>query len=98
MEILSEFMEAYGKSDIVFKKLVNEHRYEQIKMLCIDMRGLTGTIGAYEMQELINKIHQAILYKNQATLPGFINSYHNEIMALNSAIEEYLSNSDYKVA
>jgi CheY-like chemotaxis protein/signal transduction histidine kinase len=98
MEILSEFMEAYGKSDVVFKKLVNEHRYEQIKMLCIDMRGLTGTIGAYEMQELINKIHQAILYKNQATLPGFINSYHNEIMALNSAIEEYLSNSDYKVA
>ncbi|OQX50145.1 MAG: hypothetical protein B5M46_01505, partial [Epsilonproteobacteria bacterium 4484_20] len=91
MEVLSEFMAAYGKSDILFKKLVNEHRYEQIKMLCIDMRGLTGTIGAHDMLELVNKIHHAILYKNQATLPDFIHRYHSEITALNSSIEEYLS-------
>ncbi len=96
MEVLSEFMAAYGKSDILFKKLVNEHRYEQIKMLCIDMRGLTGTIGAHDMLELVNKIHHAILYKNQATLPDFIHRYHSEITALNSSIEEYLSLSGYK--
>ena len=96
MEVLSEFMAAYGKSDILYKKLVNEHRYEQIKMLCIDMRGLTGTIGAHDMLELVNKIHHAILYKNQATLPDFIHRYHSEITALNSSIEEYLSLSGYK--
>ncbi len=97
MEILSEFMEAYGKSDVLFKKLVNEHRYEQVKMLCIDMRGLTGTIGAYDMLEVVNKIHQAILYKNQAVLPDFISRYHNEISILNSSIAEYLSYSDSEV-
>jgi CheY-like chemotaxis protein len=96
LEILSEFIAAYGKSDILFKKLVNEHRYEQIKMLCIDMRGLTGTIGAHDMMALVNKIHQVLLYKNQATLPEYINRYHREITKLDSAIEEYLSRSEYK--
>jgi len=98
MEILSEFMEAYGKSDMLFKKLVQEHRYEQIRMLCIDMRGLAGTIGAYDMLEVVNKIHHAILYKNQARLPDFIGRYHSEITKLNKSIETYLSLSGYKAA
>ena len=97
-EVLREFMAAYGKSDALFEKLVKEHRCEQIKMLCIDMRGLTGTIGAHEMLDLINKIHQTLLYKKQELLPNFIQNYVNEIAVLNHAIEEYLSNSDYKVA
>jgi CheY-like chemotaxis protein/signal transduction histidine kinase len=36
MEVLREFNVAYGQSGDVFEKLVSEHRYEQIKMLCID--------------------------------------------------------------
>jgi len=98
LEVLHEFMEAYGQSDQLFEKLVREHRHEQIKMLCIDMRGLTGTIGAHEMLNVINKIHQAILYKKEALLPNFIENYREEIGVLNRAIEEYLSHSGYKIA
>jgi CheY-like chemotaxis protein/signal transduction histidine kinase len=98
MEILSEFMEAYGKSDILFQKLVKEHRYEQVRMLCIDMRGLTGTIGAYDMLEVVNKIHHALLYNNQGALPEFIGRYHHEIIRLNHSIEAYLSLSGYKAS
>jgi len=97
-EVLSEFMAAYGQSDTLFEKLVKEHRYEQIKMLCIDMRGLTGTIGAHEMLDLINKIHQMILYKKEELLPNFVPSYAKEISILNNTIKEYLALSDYKSA
>ena len=98
MEILSEFMEAYGNSDTLFKKLVEEFRYEQIKMLCIDMRGLTGTIGAYDMLEVVNKIHQAIIYRNFGLLTDYIDYYHRELSILKKAIEEYLSVSGHKAA
>jgi len=98
MEVLSEFLEAYGNSDLLFKKLVEEYRYEQIKMLCIDMRGLTGTIGAYDMLEVVNKIHQAILYRNFGLLTDYIEEYHRELSALKKAIEEYLDVSGHKAA
>ena len=98
MEVLSEFMEAYGNSDLLFKKLVEEYRYEQIKMLCIDMRGLTGTIGAYDMLEVVNKIHQAILYRNFGLLTDYIDGYHRELSVLKKAIEEYLDVSGHKAA
>jgi len=97
-EVLGEFLEAYGNSDLLFKKLVEEYRYEQIKMLCIDMRGLTGTIGAYDMLEVVNKIHQAILYRNFGLLTDYIDEYHRELSALKKAIEEYLDVSSHKAA
>ena len=95
MELLSEFLSAYRSSDMLFKKLVHEYRHEQIKMLCIDMRGLTGAIGAHDMQELVSMIFQAILYRKHNTLPDFIDRYHQEITALNNAIEKYLLLNDY---
>jgi len=98
MEVLKEFKEAYGKSDLLFEKLVKEHRYEQIKMLCVDMRGLTGTIGAHEMLALINKIHQTILYKKEELLVNMIPTYKTEIALLNRAIGKYLALSNYKSA
>jgi len=97
-EVLREFIDAYGKSDTLFEKLVREHRYEQLKMLCIDMRGLTGTIGAYDMLDLINKIHQAILYKKQNILPSYIIPYQQEIGKLNASIKEYISFEDFSAA
>jgi len=96
MEVLNEFLEAYGESDALFEKLVNEHRYEQIKMLCIDMRGLAGTIGAHDMLEIVNKIHHAILYKIESTLPNFVKVYHEELTILNNSIKEYLSLHNYE--
>ncbi|AKF25489.1 hypothetical protein YH65_08980 [Sulfurovum lithotrophicum] len=97
-EVLHEFFEAYGNSDLLFKKLVEEYRYEQIKMLCIDMRGLTGAIGAYDMLEVVNRIHQAILYRNFGLLTDYIEEYHRELSVLKKAIEEYLSPSAQKAA
>ena len=75
MEILKEFVDAYGQSNELFSKLVREHRYEQVKMLCLDMKGLTGTIGAKDMYELINQINQCVIYNKQELLVSYTDTY-----------------------
>ncbi len=90
MEILSEFAEAYGKSDKVFEKLIHEHRYEQLKMLCLDMKGLSGTIGAKEMNEEVGKVQKLLLYKSHEQLPAHIDSYRTELKQLIKSINLYL--------
>lgn len=90
-EVLKEFMDAYAQSDAVFEKLVNEQRYMQVKMLCLDMKGLTGTIGAKEMHIVINEIHQHIIYKKPELLHSYISRYKTELAKLNTSIKTYLS-------
>jgi CheY-like chemotaxis protein len=90
-EVLKEFTTAYGTSDEIFTKLIQEHRYEQVKMLCIDMRGLTGTIGAEDMHALINEILNQILYKKYELLSNYNEKYKFEIQTLNRSIEKYIA-------
>lgn len=91
IEILREFLDAYGNSAELFAKLVREHRYEQIKMLCIDMKGLSGTIGAKEMFGLIMKIHQKVLYHQEDMLVDYIDVYSRELKKLTDEIKRYLN-------
>jgi len=91
VEILKEFMDAYGQSSDLFAKLVREHRYEQIKMLCLDMKGLTGSIGAKDMYQLTNEIYQQIIYNKQELLPNYIDLYQKECNELNKSIERYIA-------
>ena len=90
LEVLKEFSEAYGSSDEVFVKLIREHRFEQIKMLCIDMRGLSGSIGAEDMHALMNDILQQILYKKFDMLNNYKEKYIFEIQTLNRSILQYI--------
>jgi len=91
MEILKEFLDAYGNSAEQFEKLVREQRYEQIKMLCVDMKGLTGTIGAGEMYMLVMKIHHQVLYRQEEILTDYIVPYRETLQHLKDEINTYLS-------
>ncbi|MEA1953893.1 MAG: response regulator [Campylobacterota bacterium] len=90
IEIIHEFLDAYGQSSELFAKLVQEHRFEQMKMLCIDLKGLTGAIGAKDMHELINEIYQRIIYNKQDLLPNYVSLYEKEFSKLIETIETYL--------
>lgn len=89
-EVLKEFTTAYGKSDELFVKLLAEHRFEQIKMLCVDMRGLSGTLGAYDMQNLMVDILQQLLYKKYEFLKNYKEKYIFELNVLNRSISQYI--------
>ena len=91
MEIIYEFNSVYGNSAELFKKLVLEHRYEQVKMLCIDLQGLTGAIGANDMHSLITEIYQRLLYNKQELLPKYIERYTFEMNTLSESIQKVTS-------
>jgi len=90
LEILKEFIDAYGQSYEVFEKLVNEHRYEQLKMLCLDMRGLSGTIGAKDMNIKIDEIQKLLLYNKHDLLHSYIDIYKKELLKLAKSIHLYI--------
>lgn len=90
-EILKEFLDAYAQSDIVFENLVREERYGQVKMLCLDMKGLTGTIGAKEMHVIIKEIYQYIIYNKPELIHSYIDKYKKELAKLKKSIDMYLS-------
>ena len=90
-EVLREFSDAYAQSDEVFASLVQEQRFGQVKLLCLDMKGLTGTIGAKEMHTLINEIYQYLIYKKPELLHSYVDRYKAELAKLNRSIDIYLS-------
>ncbi len=92
VEILKEFIEAYGESDEVFSTLVNEHRYEQLKMLCLDMRGLSATIGAEDMYIKIDEVQKLLLYNKHNLLDKYISIYRKELAKMGQSIDLYLQN------
>lgn len=91
LEVLKEFSEAYGTSDDIFVKLIREHRFEQVKMLCVDMRGLTGSIGAEDMHDLVTDILQQLLYKKYEMISNYKEKYIFEIQTLNKSITQYIN-------
>ena len=94
IELLKEFIEAYGESDQTFETLIGEKRYEQIKMLCIDMRGLSGTIGATGLHDLMNEVYKHILFNKHELLGGYVKKYTKEMAKVRKAIEAYLFSKD----
>jgi CheY-like chemotaxis protein len=90
-EILVEFLDAYGDSGEVFKKLVNDFRFEQLRMLCIDIKGLTGSIGAEDMHKLSTEIIQMLIYKKHELIPTFVQPYIDELNKINNSINRYIS-------
>lgn len=90
-EVLREFLSTYGESDLLFEKLVHEKRYEQIKIFCMDMKGLAGTIGAVEMYTILNEIHQYLIYKKPELIDGYVKRFRETFQTLKNSIERYLS-------
>jgi len=90
IEVLKEFIAAYGESDKVVETLVVEHRYEQLKMLCLDMKGLSSTIGAEEIHLEVSEIYKYLLYKKYQILPNYIKIYKRLLIELNKSINLYL--------
>ncbi|MDQ7067953.1 MAG: response regulator [Sulfurimonas sp.] len=89
-EILSEFKDAYGDTDKVFHKLLEDYRYEQLRILCIDIKGLTGSIGAEKLHNIVTDMLQKLSLKKYDYLPELIIQYTKELKLINNSINKYL--------
>jgi len=92
-EVLNEFILAYGESDETIRRMINENRYQQAKRLCLDMKGITAAIGAYEMFDIVDAMHKQYIYNNLHLIPKFVDTYHDGLVKLLVAIEHYKSES-----
>jgi len=86
-KVLKEFIDSYGESDKLFEKLIMEKRYLQAKNLCLDMKGITGAIGAKDMNALLVEIHQLFMYNLDRKLIDYIDKYAMEMEKLLLNIE-----------
>ena len=90
-EVLEEFLEAFGESDVVFENLVYDYRFEQLRLMCIDIRGVAGSIGAKDMYDLVVEILQMILIKKYNTMDVYQTRFKKELQRLKDSINIYLS-------
>jgi CheY-like chemotaxis protein len=89
-EVLQEFQDAFGECDILFEKLVYDFRYEQVRMLMVDIRGLSGAIGAMQLHEISIEVLQLILFKKYELLDEEVKKFKKEMQRLNNEITLYL--------
>jgi CheY-like chemotaxis protein len=89
-EILQEFLTTYHESAKLYEKLIHDFRYEQVRMLCLDMKGLSALIGASELHTLMLEIHQQLIFKKFDMLGGYTKTFYEKIDMLNHSIEEYI--------
>lgn len=90
-EILTEFRDAYGHTDKVFEKLINDFRYEQLRILCIDIKGLTGSIGAEKLHLIVTDMLKKLSLKKYDYIPELIKQYSKELTLINNSINKYLN-------
>ncbi|NPA66551.1 MAG: response regulator [Epsilonproteobacteria bacterium] len=89
-EVLKEFQDAFGKSDELYQKLVQDFRYEQLRMFIVDLRGITSAIGANKLHELSLEILHLLLFKKYNLLDDYIDKFKEEMQKLNKDINTYL--------
>lgn len=89
-EILAEFLATYQDSAHIFEKLINDFRYEQVRMLCLDIKGLSGIIGATDLHTLMYDIHHQLVFKKFDVLSGYVKTFHETVEIVNRSIKEYL--------
>lgn len=89
-EILSEFRDAYGQTDKTFEKLLHDYRYEQLRILCVDVKGLAGTIGAEKLHSIVTDILNKLSLKKHDYIPELVKQYTIELTLINSSIKKYL--------
>ncbi|MDF1883661.1 response regulator [Sulfurimonas sp. SAG-AH-194-C21] len=90
-EILSEFRDAYGDTNKVFNKHLQDYRYEQLRILCIDIKGLTGSIGAEKLHLIVTDMLKKLSLKKYDYLPELVIQYTKELELINVSIDKYLN-------
>ena len=90
-EILLEFKNIYGNSAQKFKKLVEEENFVEVKVLSLDIRNLSSSIGAKDMNALMSEVLQKLSLQKHNVIYTYIEKYEKELNRLNAAIDKHLN-------
>lgn len=88
---LEKFLDRFDRSDVYFRRVVNEKLTWEIKEFCIDLEKQARIIGAQSVLKFADHISLLFVYDKLDTLPIYTTKYHVELKKLITAIEIYLS-------
>jgi len=92
-EVLEEFLEGYGESDRVARKLYEEHRYDELKQLLLDLLGLSGTIGAKDIYNTVKEMYKLYVYNKLDLMPNYLIEYGVGLARIRDSLTDYLGMS-----
>jgi len=90
-DILQEFVTLYGDSSEVMNSILVRDDLEELKQLCLDIKGVSANIGAYRLASITAQAHAAIAKGKVKDLMALVNQYQPELERVKSEIEGYLA-------
>ena len=88
-ELLTEFSAAYKDSPSFIENLYEGAYYQGMLAFCIDMKGLSGTIGAHDVSHVIETMHAALLEREYEAVSMLVAEYKKHMKNLIEAINKY---------
>jgi len=89
-DVLKEFLEAFEKSDLYFREIINAKSYDEIQQFYKDLKRGADLIGAKSMYQFVETLELVFEYKKFDYLPIYPGRYHLELQRLLKEIREYL--------
>lgn len=89
-ELLREFLNAYENSNESMSELVATKNYKKLIEFSLDMKGLTATIGAYKIHNLVSRIHKILISDYHVNIPALAEIYKVEFNKLKVSLRGYI--------
>ncbi len=89
-DILREFVTLYGDSSQRMNGVLVKDDLEELKQICLDVKGVTANIGALRLSSITAQIHAAISKGKAKDLMALMNQYQPELERVKKEIQAYL--------
>jgi len=89
-DILREFMTLYADSSQRMNSVLVKDDLEELKQICLDVKGVSANIGALRLSSITAQIHAAISKGKVKDLMALMNQYQPELERVKKEIEAYL--------
>ena len=90
IEILKEFIALYSDSAKKMNSILVQDELEDLKQICLDVKGVAANIGAFRLSSITAQIHASISKGKVKDLMALMNQYQPELERVKKEIQAYL--------
>ncbi len=89
-DILQEFIDLYSDSAHAMNRALVKDDLQQLKQICLDVKGVAANIGALRLSSITAQIHASISKGKVKDLMALMNQYQPELERVKAEIDGYL--------
>ncbi len=90
VDILREFIALYSDSAQKMNSVLVKDDLQELKQVCLDVKGVAANIGALRLSSITAQIHAAISKGKAKDLMALMNQYQPELERVKKEIQAYL--------